>query len=185
MASVPMAYSTALYGILNLANAKSGEVCLDLSSVRYGQPNYHQSILIHSAASGVGLAAVQIAKQNAMEIFATVGTDEKKRFLSEKFAIPWSNIFSSKNSSFGSAILEATEGRGIDVILNSLSRELAQASWEICAEFGRFVSVVKDGLANDSRVASKMFTKSISYHSFDLGSLYYSEKEIHRQTWQG
>jgi NADPH:quinone reductase-like Zn-dependent oxidoreductase len=85
-------------------------------------------VLIHSACGGIGIAAIQICRAIGAEIFATVGTDEKVEYLVETYGIPRSRIFSSRNSEFLPGILRETGGKGVDVVLNSLSGELLHAS---------------------------------------------------------
>lgn len=62
----------------------------------------------------------------------TVGNDEKVTHLIQEYGIPRDHIFSSRNAGFLPAILKATEGRGVDVVLNSLSGDLLHASvWDL------------------------------------------------------
>ncbi|KAF6220300.1 hypothetical protein HO133_003432 [Letharia lupina] len=141
------------------------------------------TILIHSAAGGLGMAAVQIAQLKGAEIFATVGTDEKKRFLVEKFNIPEDHIFNSRNSSFRSGILAATENRGVDVVLNSLTGDAFQDSLQLCAEFGRFVEVGKMPSSEYGSLDKQIFSRGVTITAFDLTSLYWSKSKAKRQIW--
>ncbi|KAK5994046.1 Squalestatin tetraketide synthase [Cladobotryum mycophilum] len=95
--AIPLAYSTALFCLRDTARLKTGE-----------------SILIHSGAGAVGQAAITIAEfLGAREIFVTVGSQEKRQFISDKFSIPLDHIFSSRNLSFRDDILQLTSGRGL------------------------------------------------------------------------
>ena len=96
-ASLPVVWCTAYYGMFDLARLEAGE-----------------SILIHAAAGGVGQAAIQLAQVVGAEIFATVGSHEKKQQIMEKYGIPEDHIFYSRSAAFGPAIREATGGKGVD-----------------------------------------------------------------------
>lgn len=85
-------------------------------------------MLIHSACGGIGLAAIQICRVVGAEVYATVGSEEKVRYLMETFGIPRNRIFGSRTSRFLSDVRVETNGRGVDVVLNSLSGELLHAS---------------------------------------------------------
>ncbi|XXG99710.1 hypothetical protein Hte_006051 [Hypoxylon texense] len=166
MCTLPVAYSTAIYALLARANLQSGE-----------------SVLIHSGAGGVGIAAIHIARQAQAEIFATVSTEEKKDYLVETFGLKREQIFSSRDISFVERVMDATGGRGVDVVLNSLSGELLHASWRCCAEFGRFVEIGKREFTEGGRLEMEQFLKSATFTGFDLSSLYYSGKPAHQKEW--
>uniref|UniRef100_A0A0B7KGY7 Uncharacterized protein n=1 Tax=Bionectria ochroleuca TaxID=29856 RepID=A0A0B7KGY7_BIOOC len=109
-----------------------------------GQLERGQSILIHDAAGAVGLAALQVARHAGAEIYATAGSKEEIEHLHSSWNIPQNRVFSSKDVSFRAGILRETSGEGVDVVLSSLSGELAQASWDTVAEFGRHISIGSD-----------------------------------------
>ena len=79
------------------------------------------------------------------QVFATVGTLEKKHLLIYEYNIPEENIFSSRDATFAKGIIRATAGKGVDVIMNSLSGEALRLSWSCIAPFGRFVELGKCG----------------------------------------
>ncbi|KAI1772049.1 reducing type I polyketide synthase 10 [Hypoxylon cercidicola] len=166
MCTLPVAYSTAIYALLTRANLQSGE-----------------SVLIHSGAGGVGIAAIHIARQAQAEIFATVSTEEKKDYLVETFKIKREHIFSSRDVSFVEGVMNATGGRGVDVVLNSLSGELLHSSWRCCAEFGRFIEIGKRDFTEGGRLEMEQFLKSATFTGFDLSGLYYSGKPAHQKEW--
>lgn len=106
-----------------------------IAIMRIGQLQRGESILIHAATGAVGQACIALAKlQGAGEIYATAGTDEKRALLQQKFRIPKSNIFNSRNDEFREGILESTNGKGVDVVINSLSGELLQHTWTLVSE---------------------------------------------------
>ncbi|CAG2108741.1 unnamed protein product [Medioppia subpectinata] len=99
--SILSTYSTAYYGLIKAGRLRKGE-----------------SILIHSAAGGVGQSAINICKHYECDIYVTVGNDEKKQFLMNEYNIPENKIFNSRDILFKNQIMEATEGKGVDVVLN-------------------------------------------------------------------
>ncbi|KAK3386191.1 polyketide synthase [Podospora didyma] len=152
-ASLPVVYSTAYYGLMDLARMQPGE-----------------TILIHAASGGVGQAAIQIAQRvvGASAIYATVGSAEKKKLLMDIYAIPEQHIFYSRNTDFGSAVRAATEGKGVDVVLNSLAGDLLRESWESLAPFGRFVEIGKRDITSNTRLEMAKFEQNCTFSSVDL-----------------
>ncbi|KAH6855501.1 hypothetical protein B0I37DRAFT_423972 [Chaetomium sp. MPI-CAGE-AT-0009] len=150
-ATIPLVYMTALYSLFWLGNLREG-----------------QSVLIHSAAGGVGIAAIQLAKYKKAEIFVTVGTDEKRDFLSRTFGIPSTHIFSSRDTKFAEQILRVTSGKGVDIILNSLIGELLDASWRICADGGTMVEIGKRDIVDRNSLSMEPFDRNCSFRAIDL-----------------
>ena len=103
-ATITSVYLTSVYCLFNLGNLQRGH-----------------SILIHSAAGGIGIACIQLARYKGAEIYVIVGTEEKRNFLHETFCILFERMFPSRTTKFASQIMKTTHGRGIDVILNSLT----------------------------------------------------------------
>ena len=99
------------------------------------------------------------------------------------FGLEAANIFQSRDSSFLPAIMEATNGRGVDVVLNSLVGDLLHASWRCCAPFGRFVEIGKRDLLDAGKLEMKQFLKNVTFTAFDMSSLYYHESPSFQQKW--
>ena len=95
-------------------------------------------ILIHAATGGVGLWAVQLAKRAGAEVFATAGTEAKRALLS---SMGVRHVFSSRTCEFASEIGRVTEGRGVTVVLNSLTGAVLDSSVAVLAAGGRFVEL--------------------------------------------
>ncbi|RMZ82848.1 hypothetical protein DV737_g1943, partial [Chaetothyriales sp. CBS 132003] len=150
-ATIPVVYSTAYYGLFELARLETGE-----------------RVLIHAAAGGVGQAAIQLAKLCGAEIFATVGSIEKKNLLIDKFNIPEDHIFYSRDTDFGPAFRLATNGQGADVIINSLAGEFLRESWECLAPFGRFIEIGKRDITSNTRLEMAKFEYNCTFSSVDL-----------------
>ncbi|PYI07025.1 putative polyketide synthase [Aspergillus sclerotiicarbonarius CBS 121057] len=154
MASILVVFITALYALEHRARLQAGE-----------------SVLIHSAAGGVGIAAIQIAKLKGAEIFATVGTEEKKEYLVKHFGLQPDHIMNSHDTGFASRIREVTNGRGVDVVLNSLAGELLLESWECLSDFGRFVELGKRDIRDHGRLPMDPFGRGATFTAFDLALL--------------
>lgn len=153
-ATIPVVFCTAYYALIEVARLVPGE-----------------SLLIHSAAGGVGQAAIMVAQHiGDVEIFATVGSHEKKTFLIENYAIMEDHIFSSRETFFGDGIRNQTNGKGVDVILNSLAGEALSLSWRQClAPLGRFVEIGKRDLALNNNLEMEKFSESATFAGVDLG----------------
>lgn len=130
-----------------------------------------QSILIHSAAGGVGIAAIQISQMLGAEIYCTVGNDEKVQYLTSTFGLPRNRIFHSRDDTFLTELRCQTDGRGVDVVLNSLSGELLHASWRCVAEFGKMIEIGKRDLLGNGKLAMRPFLDNRSYCCVDLGQI--------------
>ncbi|KAI0393705.1 reducing type I polyketide synthase 10 [Xylariaceae sp. FL0594] len=165
MATLPLVYSTAIYALHYRAHLQAGE-----------------TVLIHSGAGGVGIAAIQLALEAGATVYTTVSTDEKKEYLVKKFGLSPENIFSSRDTTFLANILEATGGRGVDVVLNSLIGDQLHATWRCIADFGRFVEIGKVDLSNAGRLEMDQFLRNATFTAFDLGGLYGSTG--HQAIWK-
>ncbi|KAF4637480.1 hypothetical protein G7Y89_g578 [Cudoniella acicularis] len=166
LSRLPLVYTTVIYALHGRARIKRDE-----------------TILIYSGAGGVGIAAIQLAMLAGAEVFTTVSTEAKKDYLVKTFRIKPSNIFSSRDTSFLPGILEATNGQGVDIVLNSLSGDLLHASWRCCGQFGRFVEIGKRDLTDAGRLEMDQSLKNATFTAFDLSPLYNTNSMILNQTW--
>ena len=132
--TLPAVYLTALYAIL----------------VK-GQLKKRESILIHAGAGGVGLAALNICLFHECHVFVTVGSEEKKDFLLSQFPqLKRQNILHSRSLTFEEELLKATNGRGVDLVLNCLAGDFQRASLRCLAQNGRFLEIGKTDLIRDN-----------------------------------
>lgn len=150
-AAIPTAYVTAYHSLLNIGRLSKGE-----------------SVLIHAAAGGVGQAAIVLAQQVGAQIFVTCSTEAKKNILVENYKIDAMHVFSSRDASFASAIMTATGGKGVDVVLNSLSGALLKATWRCIARFGRFVELGKVDIEAARCLDTTPFGRCATYAGFDI-----------------
>ncbi|KAI0403402.1 hypothetical protein F4802DRAFT_599203 [Xylaria palmicola] len=118
------------------------------------------------------------------EIFVTVGYEEKKDLLMELFGIPATHIFYSRNPSFAQGVMRATGGRGVDVVLNSLSGDKLVASWECIAPYGRFVEIGKMDIRSNASLPMAYFAKNVSFCAVDLYHISQTNLGLTRQLAQ-
>ncbi|MDJ1172316.1 thioester reductase domain-containing protein [Roseofilum sp. BLCC_M154] len=161
-ATLPLTFSTAYYGLQQLAKIQPGE-----------------RVLIHAAAGGVGQAAVQIAQLAGAEVFATA-SPSKWEFLK---SLGIKHIMNSRTLDFADQIMELTAGEGVDVVLNSLNGEYIPKNLEILAPQGRFVEIGKIGIWEPQQVQEKR--PDVSYFPFDLGIVTQQEPEAMAQVSEG
>ncbi|WP_437759558.1 SDR family NAD(P)-dependent oxidoreductase [Sorangium sp. So ce1389] len=150
-AAIPSVFMTAWYALNHLGRARRGE-----------------RVLIHAASGGTGLAALQIARALGLEVFATAGSEEKRAFLR---SLGVARAMDSRTLAFADEILGATGGRGVDLVLNSLTGEAAQKSLEVLAPYGRFLELGKRDIHDGVRLGLAPFKKSLSYSSIDLAGM--------------
>ncbi|KAF7513296.1 hypothetical protein GJ744_009717 [Endocarpon pusillum] len=138
-----------------------------------------QSVLIHSACGGVGLAAIQLSQMIGAEIYATVGADDKIEHLVEAYKIPRHRIFSSRDDSFVEGIMRETR-EGVDVVLNSLSGDLLHATWRCVAPFGKMVEIGKRDLIGYGKLDMNIFLANRSYCCVDIDMFLHKPAIINR-----
>lgn len=154
---------TAYYSLIHIARLQRGE-----------------KILIHSGAGSTGQMAIAIAQWLGAEVFTTVGFDEKKQLLIDRFGIPDDHIFYSRNTSFAKGVMRVTKGYGVDVVLNSLSGEGLRASWKCIAPYGRFVEIGKADIGIDSSLPMGSFARNTSFAAVDLVHLSVTNVKLFR-----
>jgi acyl transferase domain-containing protein/NADPH:quinone reductase-like Zn-dependent oxidoreductase len=157
-AGLPVAFLTAHYGLNRLAQLQRG-----------------QSVLIHAAAGGVGLAAVQLAQRQGAEIFATAGSPEKRDLLR---TLGVSHVMDSRSLAFADQVLNATAGKGVDVVLNSLSGEFIPESMRALADGGCFLELGKRDIWTPETV--KEVRPHIRYYPYDLGAEAHADRALLR-----
>ncbi|HEX7736852.1 MAG TPA: SDR family NAD(P)-dependent oxidoreductase [Ktedonobacteraceae bacterium] len=157
-AAVPMVFLTAYYALVHLGCLGRGE-----------------RVLIHSAAGGTGLAAVQIAQRQGAEIFATAGTAEKRAYLQE---LGIKHVLDSRSLAFAHDIREASGGEGVDLVLNSLTGEAAEQSLALLRPFGRFLEISKKDIYAQGHLPLAYFRKNLSYQTIDIAGMLQQRPEL-------
>ena len=158
-ASIPIPFLTAWYTLYHLAHLSSG-----------------QRVLIHSAAGGVGMAAVQLAQRTGAEIFATAGSHEKRDFLR---SLGVQHVMDSRTLEFSGEISHLTAGHGVDVVLNSLAGEFISKNLSVLAPNGCFLEIGKTGILTTEEAAR--IRPDIAYHPVFLGEMFAKDPELIRK----
>ncbi|HEX8075912.1 MAG TPA: SDR family NAD(P)-dependent oxidoreductase, partial [Thermoleophilaceae bacterium] len=146
-AALPIVFLTAYYALVDLANLQRGE-----------------KLLVHAAAGGVGMAATQLARHLGAEVYATAS--EGKWDTLRGLGIDDDHIASSRDLDFRDRFLAATNGDGVDVVLDALAREFVDASLDLLPRGGRFVEMGKADVRDPDEVAERH--PGVSYTAFDL-----------------
>ncbi|WP_377294695.1 type I polyketide synthase [Rhizobium sp. SG2393] len=150
-ATIPTAFVTAWYALDHLARLEPGE-----------------TVLIHGAAGGVGLAALQIAKLKGATVIATAGAADKQKLVA---AMGADHVFSSRSLKFADDVMRLTGGKGVDVVLNSLAGEAITKGLQVLKPFGRFLEIGKRDLYANSRIGLRPFRQNLSYFGIDADTL--------------
>lgn len=148
---IAITFATVEYALTDLARLQPGEL-----------------LLVHGAAGGTGLAAIQLALACGARVFGTAGTQAKRDMLRD---LGVERVFNSRSLRFADEIHEETQGAGVDVVLNSLAGEGLLKSLETLADFGRFVEIGRRDIDAGSRLNLKIFERSISFIACELAHL--------------
>lgn len=104
-------------------------------------------------------------------IYATVGNEEKRHFLTGHLGIPSENIFDSRSTTFTAEVMSKTHGKGVDVALNSLSGELLHATWSCVAKWGTMVEIGKRDILGSAKLDMKPFSDNRNYCCIDIDQM--------------
>jgi acyl transferase domain-containing protein len=148
-ATIPIAFLTAWHGLQTLARMGPGD-----------------RVLIHAAAGGVGMAAVQLARRAGAEVFATAGSETKRELLR---SLGVRQVMDSRSAGFADQVRAATGGAGVTIVLNSLAGEFIPASLRLLAPGGCFVEIGKVAIWNAEEVAA--LRPDIRYEVMDLATI--------------
>jgi len=124
-----------------------------------GQLKAGETLLVHGGSSGIGVAAIQMAKAFGAIVYVTAGTDEKCRFCEDLGAAKAINY---KTENFIEVIREITNGKGVDLILDMVGGDYVQGNLKSLANDGRLVLINmmmgKDVQVDLSQVMTKRLT---------------------------
>lgn len=141
-------YLTAEFALGELARLRPGEV-----------------VLVHGAAGGMGMAAVQVAAKAGALVLATASSDERRAAATDAGA---HEVFDSRSADFVDAVLRATDGRGADVVYSSAPGEILQQNLRVAAEFGRIVEIGKADIYGDGAIDLRPFDRNLSFSAVDM-----------------
>ncbi|WFE35242.1 type I polyketide synthase [Micromonospora sp. WMMD975] len=146
-ATIPVVYLTAFYGLVDLAKIQPGE-----------------TLLLHAATGGVGMATIQLARHWGVEVYGTASPGKWDTL--RALGLDDAHIASSRNLEFADAFLAATGGQGVDVVLNSLAKEYVEESLRLLPRGGRFLEMGKTDIRDPQRVADDH--PGVTYQAYDL-----------------
>lgn len=153
--TVPLAYGTALFCLRHIAHMQSDE-----------------TILIHSAATSVGQAAIALARYvGAGDILVTASTVDERDFLEKQWGISTAKIFLAADFENAPDIVKRTHVRGVDILLNCTFTPALSDICSILAVFGRLVDVGLQETRRTARLETKVLAKNASYTVVDMALL--------------
>jgi amino acid adenylation domain-containing protein len=150
-AAIPTAYATAQHALVTLGRMAPGE-----------------SILIHAATGGVGLAAVNVARGHGAQVLATAGSPDKRAYLAK---LGVEHVFDSRSLDFADHVMSATSGRGVDLVLNSLPGPFLEKSLAVLAPGGRFLEIGKRDIYANSPIGLHALRRNAAFFAVDLARL--------------
>ncbi|HEY9226744.1 MAG TPA: SDR family NAD(P)-dependent oxidoreductase, partial [Gemmatimonadaceae bacterium] len=148
-ATIPVTFLTAQYALHALGRMAPGD-----------------RVLIHAATGGVGMAAMQLAKRAGAEIFGTAGNPVKRELARTLGA---DHVADSRSLSFADDVMQATNGQGVDIVLNSLAGDFIPKSLGVLRRGGRFIEIGKTDIWDATRVAAEY--PGIGYSALYLGEV--------------
>ena len=157
-ATLPVTYFTAYYSLRHLGKIAEGDV-----------------VLIHGAAGGVGLAAIQVAQHFGAQVIVTAGSPDKQNLLQ---CLGIEHVLNSRKLDFVDEVHEITNGNGVDIVLNSLAGEAMERSIECLKPFGRFIELGKQDYYTNTRIGLRPFKENIRYFGVDVDQLLANDDRI-------
>lgn len=154
-ATLPLAFLTAEYALNRLAALRPGD-----------------RVLIHAAAGGVGQAAVALARAAGAEVFGTASGP--KHDVLRRLGVH--HVLDSRSAGFADAVLDITGGRGVDVVLNSLTGDRIEGGMRALAEGGRFVELGRVDVWTVEQ--ARQFRPDVRYHRFDFGDVAEQDRNL-------
>lgn len=151
-ATLPVVFMTAWYALNNVARMKAGE-----------------SILVHAGAGGVGMAAIQIAHHLGADVIASAGSPTKRALLK---TLGVKHVIDSRRGDFAESVMELTNGRGVDVVLNALAAEAIPMGLSCLAESGRFLEIGKRDIYMNSRIPLWGLRRNSSFHVIAMDAIF-------------
>ncbi|KAL6244509.1 Type I Iterative PKS [Rhinocladiella similis] len=159
-ASLPTAFATAWYALSLRARLGKG-----------------QSVLIHNGASAVGQASIMVAQHLGGEVFVTVSTAEEKAAV-VKYGVKNDNILNVTDAEFVRGIKRLTNGKGVDVVLNSLKGEGLRQTWHCVAPFGYFIELGQEDILGNTGLDMGPFKHNVTFVGVNLLELCRSNEQL-------
>jgi acyl transferase domain-containing protein/NADPH:quinone reductase-like Zn-dependent oxidoreductase/acyl carrier protein/SAM-dependent methyltransferase len=160
-ATLPVVFMTAWYALKKVAHMKAGE-----------------TILVHAGAGGVGMAAIQIAHHLGAEVIASAGSPTKRALLK---TLGVKHVIDSRRGDFAESVMELTQGRGVDVVLNALAAEAIPMGLSCLAESGRFLEIGKRDIYMNSRIPLWGLRRNSSFHVIAMDAIFAGDEDQTRE----
>ena len=160
-ATLPVVFMTSWHALKTVANLQAGE-----------------RVLVHAGAGGVGMAAIQIAHHLGAEVIASAGSPAKRALL-ETMGVK--HVIDSRRSDFAEAVMDITNGKGVDVVLNALAAEAIPMGLSCLAQFGRFIEIGKRDIYMNSRIPLWPLRKNASFHVVAMDAIFSGDEERTRR----
>ena len=160
-ATLPVVFMTSWHALNNVARLRKGE-----------------TILVHAGAGGVGMAAIQIAHHLGASVIATAGNATKRALL---HTLGVKHVIDSRRGDFAEAVMELTNRRGVDVVLNALASEAIPMGMSCLAEFGRFIEIGKRDIYQNSRIPLWALRRNASFHVIAMDAVFSGDEALTRQ----
>ena len=157
-AGVWIPYGTAYHALYQCTRARAGE-----------------TVLVHGASGGVGSAAIQMARAMGLTVMGTAGTEKGRDLVKREGA---HHVFDHTKPGYREEILKATNGRGVDLILEMLANVNLGHDLKLLAHHGRVVVI---GSRGDVTITPRdLMRRRASIHAFTLWDITEAEEnEIH------
>ena len=160
-ATLPVVFMTSWHALRNVARLRKGE-----------------RILVHAGAGGVGMAAIQIAHHLGAEVIATAGSPSKRALLK---TLGVKHVIDSRRGDFAEAVMEMTNRKGVDVVLNALAGEAIPMGLSCLAEFGRFIEIGKRDIYQNARIPLRPLRANASFHVVAMDAVFHGDEALTRQ----
>ncbi|WP_227983299.1 type I polyketide synthase [Nocardia spumae] len=153
-------YLTAEFGLRTLARLRPGE-----------------TVLIHGAAGGMGMAAVQVAQHIGARVIGTASTESRREQVRQ---LGVEEVLNSRSAGFADDIAAATGGRGVDVVYSSAPGEILRQNFRVAAEFGRIVDIGKADIYGGGVIDLAPFDRNLTFFAVDMDRALAHDPEILR-----
>ena len=160
-ATLPVVFMTAWHALRNVARLREGE-----------------RVLVHAGAGGVGMAAVQIARHFGARVIASAGSPGKRALLK---TLGVNHVIDSRRGDFAEAVLDLTDGKGVDVVLNALAAEAIPMGLACLAEFGRFIEIGKRDIYQNTRIPLRPLRNNASFHVVAMDAVFHGDEKLTHQ----
>src|SRR6185369_3933854 len=160
-ATIPVVFMTSWHALKNVARLRKGE-----------------RVLIHTGAGGVGMAAIQIAHHLGAEVIASAGNPTKRNLL-ETLGVK--HVIDSRRGDFAEAVMELTDRKGVDVVLNALAAEAIPMGLSCLAESGRFLEIGKRDIYQNSRIPLWPLRRNASFHVIAMDAVFSGDEALTRE----